>query len=204
MSRRETEALYDVNIPEDFEEYERTEREINENAKLKWNSMVEACAAEARTERKRLASTKKENALEDEYYQSRYDTLKSQLEHELGSDPTQCFFKLYKELILWHEADKPGLSPVEHAVSVFDTLDVSTKGLCSWLSFRKGKVPKERTERFGHLQRLTLFLTECANQLMDAVEDEDLMPSIKQDYQRGLLKFMGNELREKYEAVFGV
>ncbi|KAL0576679.1 hypothetical protein V5O48_005306 [Marasmius crinis-equi] len=197
MSRTEAQALYEVDIPEeDYDEYERTEGEVK--AKADWKRLVEERAAEIRANRKHLSSTKRYNCLEDEYYLSRYHTIESQVKRELGGNPRQWFVNLYRELILWHDAERPTLSPVEHAVSIFDTLDISTSSLLNWISLRKAEfpIPEERTRQFGELQRLTQFLTECASELNDAVEAEDGMASLKHDYKGGSLKFMGRELRE--------
>ncbi|KAL0575878.1 hypothetical protein V5O48_006100 [Marasmius crinis-equi] len=201
MSRREAQALYEVDIPEeDFDEYERTEGEAN--AKADWKRLVEECATEIRANRKHLSSTKKYNCLEDEYYLSRYHTIESQVKRELGGNPSECFVNLYRELILWHDAERPSLSPIEHTVSIFETLDVSVSSLLNWIALRKAKfpIPEERTRQFGKLQQLTQFLTECANELMDAVEAEDGMTSLKHDYKSGSLKFMDRELGERFTS----
>ncbi|KAL0567339.1 hypothetical protein V5O48_014651 [Marasmius crinis-equi] len=201
MTESESDAVYAALIPTPvFAEYEWTEQECVE---AQWKRIVEKGAAEIKARRQHLASTHKGNALEDEYYQSRYDTLKSQLKRELRNDPTQYFVDIYKEFTLWHDAGRPTDSPVVHAVKFFENLDLSARSIWHWLSFRKGQIPKERTERFRHLYRLALFLTECGNEMMEAVDDEDSMASVKRDYNRGVLKFMGGELQEKYAAVFG-
>ncbi|KAJ8092614.1 hypothetical protein PM082_006939 [Marasmius tenuissimus] len=148
---------------------------------------------------------------DSKYLEQHLRTIKTSLQRELNNDPLQYLERLFQELVLWKNANRPAVSPLDHPTAILQSLDHTIKKIlqelrCSVLDFLL-------IEKFHALCIFVLHLLMCVNDLNAALLEEDLVDQVDEvtassHYQtleerhdmRSLKMFEGG-LRYKYEVA---
>ncbi|KAL0057314.1 hypothetical protein AAF712_016048 [Marasmius tenuissimus] len=147
---------------------------------------------------------------DSKYFERHLRTMKTTLQREVNNDPHQYLECLYQELVLWKNANRPAVSPLEHPLVVLQSLDTTAKKICQEIRFTVGHVPL--MEKFSTFNAVILHLYGCVTDLQIALYEEDLVDpedtetfskysTLEERHGIRRLKMFDGNLQWKYDAA---
>ncbi|KAJ8093368.1 hypothetical protein PM082_020225 [Marasmius tenuissimus] len=149
--------------------------------------------------------------LDSVYYERHLRRLKTTLQRELNNDPFQYLENLYQEFYLWKTANRPGVSPLDHPLTVAQSLEVTTKKIAREISSTVGAVPL--WDKYSNLNHFVYHLQSCITDLQIALLEEDVIDPLDSGIlstyktlehrheQKSLRMFDDQRLRMKYDSA---
>ncbi|KAK1223140.1 hypothetical protein PQX77_013994 [Marasmius sp. AFHP31] len=105
--------------------------------------------------------------LDVQVYERHLRTLKTSLQREVNNNPQQYLEHIYQELILWKYAKRPIISPLEHPITVFQSLKDKTKKVGHEIRFVV--MNDSLMEQFNALNACVSHIYNCLNDLQITV-----------------------------------
>ncbi|KAJ8091793.1 hypothetical protein PM082_021028 [Marasmius tenuissimus] len=143
-----------------------------------------------------------------QYYERHLRTLKTTFQREVNNNPHQYLENLYQELVLWKNAERPAISPLDHPLVVLQSLDNTSKKISQEIRFTMGHVPL--MEKFCTFNAVVLHTYGCVSDFQIALYEEDLISdnetvkkysTLEERYGMQRLKMFGGALQWKYDAA---
>ncbi|KAK1222475.1 hypothetical protein PQX77_014681 [Marasmius sp. AFHP31] len=142
------------------------------------------------------------------YYECHLRTLRTTFQREVNNNPHQYLENIYQELVLWKNAERPAISPLDHPFVVLQSLVNASKKISQDIRFTMGHVPL--MEKFCTFHAVVLHTYGCVSDFQIALSEEDMISddetaknylTLEERYGMRRLKMFDGALQWKYDAA---
>ncbi|KAK1234528.1 hypothetical protein PQX77_002266 [Marasmius sp. AFHP31] len=150
--------------------------------------------------------------LETCYFETRLDTIETNLQRFLNYDPKAFFERLYAELVMWRRAFRPSLSPLDHPKAFFESCCEDVDSISKHIWFGVGVASQGLLTRANVLHKLTVQLKSCVVDFALILATEDILDDIfdtnrlylpvEEKYKLGKLQYQNGVLEHMYRDIY--